>query len=209
MKIAHLISSALLTLAASLPMAANAGAPIVINPTSDGSIYTCAGCNPVADGEYVVTEGYVQGVEKFSTAAITLPVLKATLTLNPYGLPLWSPTVDIYGYGTTDGQLVASDGNAGTFLGTLTLPVNLGFGQDAFFDVTEFVSHTYASSPFLAFNLRGSSGAGNVFSSLEYNYGHPSQLLITAVPEPGEYALMLAGLAMVGAIARRRRQRSA
>ena len=113
------------------------------------------------------------------------------LTLNPYGLPLFGPNVDVYGYGTSIGQLDDTDANAGTFLGTLVLPPNLGYGEDAFFDVTAFVANTHA--PFLAFNLR--SVGTDVFSSLEFNYGHPSQLLITtAVPEPAPIALLLIGL---------------
>jgi hypothetical protein len=174
-------------------------ANIIINPTSDGSLYTCATCNVVSDGAYVLTFDYIQGEVKFSSAAITGAITQAFFTLNPYGLPLFGPNVDVYGYGTSIGQLDVTDANAGTFLGTLVLPANLGFGQDAFFDVTAFVANTQA--PFLAFNLR--STGPDVFSSLEYNYGHPSQLLIaTAVPEPASTALLLIGLFAIGAIAR-------
>jgi PEP-CTERM motif len=175
---------------------------ITINPTSDGSLYTCAGCTVVSDGAYVLTSGYIQGAVKFSSAAIAATITQVFLTLNPYGLPLFGPTVDVYGYGTAIGQLDVTDANAGTFLGTLVLPANLGYGQDALFDVTAFVENTHA--PFLAFNLR--SAGTDVFSSLEYNYGHPSQLLIaTAAPEPASIGLVLIGLVLaLGGIARRR-----
>jgi len=162
---------------------------ITIDPTADGSLYTCAGCNTVSDGAYVLTSGYIQGDVKFSTASITGSVAKAVLTLNPYGLPLFSPIVDVYGYGTTIGALDVTDANAGTFLGAFTLPANLGYGQDAFFDVTSFVAG--AHSPYVAFNLRSTDT--DVFSSLEFNYGHPSQLLVT-IPEPSSFALIAAGL---------------
>jgi len=56
-------------------------------------------------------------------------------------------------------------------------------------------------APFLAFNFR-STGA-DVFSSLEYNYGHPSQLLVTtAVTEPTSIALLVVGLLALGGIGR-------
>jgi hypothetical protein len=43
---------------------------ITINPTADGSIYTCPDCNPVSDQGYVLVDGYIQGVVKFSTVSI-------------------------------------------------------------------------------------------------------------------------------------------
>jgi hypothetical protein len=176
-------------------------ASITLDPTSDGSLYTCAGCNVVSDGGYVLVSGYIQGEVKFSSAAIAGTVTQTFLTLNPYALPLFGLDVQVYGYGTNIGPLDVTDANAGTFLGTLVLPANLGFGQDVFFDATAFVASTHA--PFLAFNLR--STGTDVFSSQEFNYGHPSQLLITtAVPEPTPTALLLIGLLALGGIARGR-----
>lgn len=171
----------------------NAGL-VKINPASDGSLYVCDGCSTVSDGAYVMTSGYIQGAVKFSSASITGIVTNALLSLNPYALPLWGGMVDVYGYGTTIGTLDVSDASAGTFLGTLTLPPDLGFGQDAFFDVTSFV--TSNNSPFIAFNLRSTDT--DVFSSLEYNYGHPAQLLVTSVPEPSSIAMMITGLMFLG-----------
>lgn len=173
------------------PLISHAVPTLILEPTSDGSLYTCDGCNVVSDGDYVLVSGDIQGAIKFSSALITGTVAQAFLTVNPYGLPIFGPNVDVYGYGTTIGQLDVSDAHAGTFLGTLVLPPNLGFGEDAFFDVTAFVNTINA--PFLAFNLR--SVDIDVFSSLEFNYGHPSQLLMTfAIPEPSLSALLLTAL---------------
>lgn len=196
-----IVSAAIAAFVCLSPAISHAVPSLTLNPTSDGSLYTCEGCNVVSDDAYVLVSGYIQGAVKFSSALITGTVTRAFLTLNPYGLPLFGERVDVYGYGTTIGQLDVTDANAGTFLGTLVLPPDLGYGQDAFFDVTAFLVN--ATAPFLAFNLRSTDT--DVFSSLEYNYGHPSQLLITfAVPEPPLAALLVTALLVYCGISRRR-----
>ena len=186
-------------------LAAPAPVQAVVKPTSDGSLYVCAGCNVVSDGAYLMAAGYIQGDVKFSMAGLRQPQTQVLLTLNPYGEPLWGKDVAIYGFGTSIGALAASDANAGTYIGTLVLPDNLGYGQDATFDVTAFVNSV--RSDYVAFNLR--TTGTDVFSSLEYNYGHPAELLATAaaVPEPANASLMLMGalVASAGMALRRRR----
>lgn len=180
---------------------ASRGGTLVIDPTSDGSLYVCGGCNIVSDDSYVLVGGYIQGDVKFASGSIPGAITQALLSLNPYGLPLFGNEVAIYGYGTALGALDDSDADAGVLLGTLILPATLGYGEDAYFDVTSFVAGT--SAPFLAFNLRTSDT--DVFSSLEFNYGHPAQLVVTTIAEPAPMALILAGLLAVGGVSRRRR----
>ena len=133
-------------------LAAPAPAQAVVKPTSDGSLYVCAGCNVVSDGAYLMAAGYIQGDVKFSMAGLRQPQSQVLLTLNPYGEPLFGKDVAVYGFGTSTGALAASDANAGTYIGTLVLPDNLGYGQDATFDVTAFVNSV--RSDYVAFNLR-------------------------------------------------------
>ena len=121
---------------------------------------------------------------KFGLSPVKGTVTQAVLSVNPYGLPLWGNPIDVYGYGTQIGNLDASDYHAGTYLGSWTLP-DLGFGQDAYFDVTSLFSSLNAS--YAAFDLR--SGGVDVLSSLGKNYGHPSELTITTIPEPSITAL--------------------
>ncbi|MGD0573172.1 MAG: PEP-CTERM sorting domain-containing protein [Sedimentisphaerales bacterium] len=165
----------------------------VINPSDDGSIYDNGN---VVTFAYLLCSGYIRGAVEFPIDAINGQIETSTLSVNPYGLPLWGQTVHVYGYPSTDGRLTSSDYDAGIFLGDWTLP-NLGYGQDAYFDVTSFMKTV--TTPYVGFNLRTEDT--DVFSSLEYNYGHPSQLSVSTVPEPA--TLLLLGLG--AAIASRRR----
>jgi len=200
MKVA-MVSMVLAAFAMTTPAISHGGV-LVIDPTSDGSLYVCPGCNIVSEGDYVVVSGDIQGDVKFASGSISGTVTQALLSLNPYALPLAGNEVSIYGYGTAIGALDDSDANAGVLLGILVLPPNLGYGEDVYFDVTAFVAAT--SAPFLAFNLRTTDT--DVFSSLEFNYGHASQLLVTtsALAEPAPGVLLLAALAALGGVARRR-----
>ncbi len=169
-----------------------------ILPVADGTIYSSA--TAITD-QYVIAAVSLQGALEFATFD-TGRFLSFQLALNPYALPLYDPTVNIYGYGNADGAITGADYNTGTLLGTLTLPPGLGYGEDAFFDVTAFVRSVPGA--YFGFNLRTDSGT-DVFSSLDYNYGKPSRLVGTPVPEPSTYALLL--MTGAGALwcARRRR----
>jgi hypothetical protein len=155
-----------------------------ILPVTDGSVYSAS---TAVTNQFILVSPTVQGALEFA-ALDTAPYLSFHLAVNPYALPLFSPTVDVYGYGNADGAITGADYNAGVFLGTLTLPPGLGYGQDAFFNVTDFVRHVPGA--FFGFNLRTESGT-DTFSSLEFNYGKPSRLVGTPVPEPSSYALLL------------------
>lgn len=178
-----IIAGTLLGLSSSI---ANA---LLIDPSDDGSIYSNGN---VSDSAYLMASGSIQAVVEFSLSGVGSSVSSAQLSLNPYGLPLWDKTVDIFGFSSNDGILTSSDYNAGTLLGTLTLRDDLTYGEDSFFDVTGFINSV--SSSYVGFNLR--TTGTDVFSSLEYNYGHSAQLNVenVDVPEPSTLAIMLLGL---------------
>lgn len=164
---------------------------VVINPSDDGSIYDSGS---VVTSAYLMAAGYIRGVVEFPISAIDGQIENATLSVNPYGLPLWGPVVHVYGYPSNDGHLTFSDYDAGVFLGDWSLP-NLGFGQDAYFNVTTFLQTV--TTPYVGFNLR-TEGGPDIFSSLEYNYGHPSQLsVVYIIPEPSVFLLLGLGAVML------------
>jgi hypothetical protein len=102
------------------------------------------------------------------------------LELNPTGLPVWDPTVDVYGFDGGTGTLAGSNYYSGTFIGTLTFPANPGYGQIATYDVTAFVKS--ARGPYFGFIL---FAVGDVLSSTTVNHGTPPELYaIAPVPPP-------------------------
>lgn len=165
---------------------------LTINPSDDGSIYQNGG---VSTGNYLTACEPIRGVMEFPTNRISFPVTEAYLSVNAYGTPLWDKTVEIYGYESSDGQLTFLDYDAGTFLGTLIIPDTTGYNEDFIFEVTTFMQGI--SSPYVGFNLRTDYGEADVFSSLEYNYGHSSQLLVSPVPEPSVITLFAPGLILL------------
>ncbi len=178
-------------------------ADTIVNPIDDGSIYGLAPSpNSVSHGAYVLTSGYIRGAMLFQAFDSTVNE-KFYLTVNPYGLPVWDLTVDVYGYGSTSSSILGTDYDLGQFLGTLNIPASIGYGQDTRLDVTAFLRS--ANSPYYGFILRTNSGT-DVFSSLEYNYGHPSRLV--GVPDSAPGATCLGILSVFGAVlVSRRRQR--
>jgi hypothetical protein len=174
-------------------------ASLVIKPSDDGSIYSGGS---VDDTEYLLTSGSIQGVTIFSTSSIVEPVSQALLSVNPYGLPLYGPSVQVYGFESNTGMLTSTDYNAGTFIGNWVLPSNLGYGQNAYFNLTQYLSTV--TSPYVGFGLRTPSGETDVFSSLNYNYGQPDELTVTPTPIPA--AVYLLGSSLMGLYGFKRRK---
>jgi hypothetical protein len=102
------------------------------------------------------------------------------LSLNLYGLPVYTPSVRVYGYDYADGLITANDAQRGRYLGRLLLPEDLGFGEETFFDVTRFV-HSVRGNRF-GLALKSDDDTAE-FSSLEMNYGTPPHLVATRWPD--------------------------
>ena len=183
-------------------MTANTANASTYLPVSDGSFHDCDGCAGPSDGAYVLSSSYIRGIVKFTNFTSFRSANTITFTLNPYGLPLFGDIIDLYGFTSTVAGLDEADNSNLTFIGQFMLP-DLGYGEDAFFNVTSFVQG--ARGRYVGFNIF--SNDTNVFSSVEYNYGNPSRLITTggigAVPEPATWAMMLFGFFGVGAAVRR------
>lgn len=178
-----------------------AGDTITLNPVDDGSLYTCSTCSPNPFRSYVEVSGNIVGDIDFSTAAFQGKVGTALLSVNPYGLPLWGLQLDVYGYANSSATISMSDLASPTFIGVWNIPATLKYGQDTFFDVTNFLGTV--NTPYVNFILKDAYGT-DIFSSTEYNYGHPSQLTVTTVPEPSSLAMLLGGFGIASGLWRRR-----
>jgi hypothetical protein len=152
-------------------------------PIADGSVYDDGA---VVTSQYVNLSGsQVHGDIQFQTFN-SAQYSSILLELNPYALPLSGNPVSVYGYDNASGTLSGSDFGAGTYLGAWTLPANLGYGQETFFDVTAFAKS--ATGSFFGFELQ--CGGLDTFSSTGYNYGTPPELIATATPEPASLSLI-------------------
>ncbi|MCK4998776.1 MAG: PEP-CTERM sorting domain-containing protein [Anaerohalosphaera sp.] len=167
---------------------ANAGVEYVINPSDDGTVTRSR-----VDNSHDLWSNFGEyGIVEFSLAVIPTDaeISKAMLSINPYALPLDDSGVMVFGYNSEDGKVTRSDySTAATYVGTILFPDNVTWGQIGYIDITDFMLDV--ESPYVGFKLVTTSL--DIFSSLEHNYGKPSQLTITLVPEPASILLLAAG----------------
>ena len=119
------------------------------------------------------------------------------------GTYIWTLSFDLSGYNPATASFsgrFAADNSATVSLNGTQIGTSAGFGSFSSFA---------ASSGFVS----GLNTLSFVVTNLKQNGGNPTGLRaeflassVTAVPEPETYAMLLAGLALMGAVARRRKQ---
>jgi hypothetical protein len=161
-----------------LSLAANATEEVSIIPSDDGYVQP----------PYVTTEDYLIAGENYfyGYGVVEFPVKNirhakidsALIAVNPYGLPLNALVLKVYGYESKNGRVDLSDFSAGELLGQWELPADLDYGEETFFDVTNFLRTV--KTKFVGFRLESPTPTQyDLFSSLEYNLGTPSRLIVT------------------------------
>jgi hypothetical protein len=187
---------------------------ITLAPTGDG--YLCdapelCGSSEVNLGSTldIASTPFVkwQGVVKFPGAPYGGRVISATLALSPYALPVIGDHLDVYGYGSNQGNVNIHDLNAGSFLGVMPFPHTISYNGAGTIDVTSFVRQN--KNPYVGFDLNTSDLGIFSLQSIAYHYHNEEQLILTidtsvpGVPEPDAWALMVIGLGLAGAGMRR------
>lgn len=125
---------------------------------------------------------------------VTSETLYLSFAVNtPYGITeLNDPIVGLFG---SNGVKIAHDDD-----GSNT-------GYDSLLTAQGLAAGTYyvAVSGFNNVDFTGNDGNGNWYYNLNITTGTPSVVLSAPVPEPESYAMFLAGLGIIGAVARRRK----
>jgi hypothetical protein len=165
-----------------------------------------------------LSAGFISGVTDFATYIASspthtliysgnewfsnLPSTTATVTydlgsvLNISQLALWNE--ESSGIGVLN-LLGSSDGLAFSSLGTFS-PTNNPTGSDYLADVFSF---SPTNAKYVRFEMSGCPQAGSTFDSCSIG---EVAFNVTAVPEPETYAMMFAGLGLMGFVARRRKE---
>jgi hypothetical protein len=135
------------------------------------------------------------------TASGTVDLVgSTTFTMNPDGMPTSKVTAPDYDYFNPSGSFIAdgAHGFAGTAgkIGALVGTLSSTPGANDWFLIGYSKQLTLAS-------------AGHIYAAVNDTYSVNDSgafsVMVTAVPEPESYALFLAGLGLMGLVARRRR----
>lgn len=186
--------------------------------TITGLVNTGTGASGTQDTNYVLngtSNGYVTANGTFPLAGNWLANTDTSKWITPSqnqgqsfdatsnGTYIWTLTFNLSGYNPAtasfSGQF-AADNSATVSLNGNTIGTSNGFSSFSSFA---------ASSGFVA----GTNVLSFVVTNLAQNGGNPTGLRaeflassVTAVPEPETYAMLLAGLGLMGVVARRRKQ---
>ena len=165
--------------------------PIEITPAADGTV---SSFGIVSDERTISVTGTraitVRGIIEFDIGIPLHADNQVLLSMNPWSLPLHGEPLSVYAYQGADGLITVDDYDSGLYIGAWDFPGDITWGQEDFFDVTNFVLS--AGQSLIGFNIRGTSL--NSFSSTEMNLGTGPKLLISTVPEPSSILLLLSSL---------------
>jgi hypothetical protein len=185
--------------------------------TITGLVNTGTGASGTADTNYVLngnTTGYVTQnnvwpigpwLANSATSKWITPTQNQAQSFDATanGTYIWTLSFDLSGYNPATASFsgrFAADNSATVSLNGTQIGTSAGFGSFSSFA---------ASSGFVS----GLNTLSFVVTNLKQNGGNPTGLRaeflassVTAVPEPETYAMLLAGLALMGAVARRRKQ---
>lgn len=86
------------------------------------------------------------------------------------------------------------------------IPASAAVWKEGKIDVTDYINNAYKSENFAGFVFRSPVEFSNWTDFAEFKPGQTLSLTFTSpVPEPGNYAMLLMGLGLIGFIARRKR----
>lgn len=166
------------------------------------SSVAAAGVSVSASATLVDLGSFAAGVYNISATGTVDLVGNGTFAMNPDGTPVTTVTAPNYNYFNPDGSFNA-DGNYGPAGANAKIGALIGTFSATPLTTTDWFLIGYAKQVTLA-------SAGHIYARVNDTYPPNNtgafDVTVTAVPEPENYALMLAGLGLVGITALRRRK---
>ena len=192
MKLASLILAGFLVASAHASFAA----PINVAATASGYVWSVSPSAPVLTD----LGSFDAGTYSIAASGTVELVPGHSFTMNPDGTPTSGVTASGYDYFNPTGSFIADShyGFAGTAgkIGALVGTLSATPGVNDWFLIGYSKQLTLAS-------------AGHIYAAVNETYAVNDSgafsVTVTAVPEPESYALFLAGLGLLGLVARRRR----
>jgi hypothetical protein len=170
---------------------------VSIVPSQAVTIYNCRTCNKEPKRyQFYTFGGYVHALAKYPTDSIQGAVVGAHLELHQAAAPTFGPSVYIYGVGSNDNEISASNINTNTLVGTIPLADDDAIiSADPFIvDVTQFVANTHF--PYLQFDLL-------TWGSADFTTTSPL-VVTTIIPEPATTILLAVSMLPLSTLRRKR-----
>lgn len=199
-----ILCAAVLAACTSIPALADT-APLVQNAVliDNAPFYSLAG-DSIGTGNYALNHpGFIDIPYAIFDFGSTTSVSSALLTWNFDSLYGGSApaAITLYVGNDADGLITASD----RFMGTSVDTSSYSGGELRTFDITSFVNTALGGGRYVAARFEVVAAPDTLSGYHGGDFYTPSMSFTAAVPEPETYAMLLAGLGLMGTLARRRK----